>query len=229
MNEELNKEITLEFSPQINEIASALAKAQGELKNVVKDNINPFFKSKYADLGSILDECREPLSKNGLAIIQMPCTKEGKANLVTLLTHSSGQWMRSCIEVKSTKDDIQGLGAGITYMRRYTLCAMVGITQEDDDAEGALDRRRKYEEAKKEIQKIEAIDNRKISKTEKNELIKTIQEFDEETQKKINAYIANVLKAPTYDDLTLPSMPVLYKKINITKEQLRADKSETNE
>lgn len=229
MNEELNKEITLEFSSQINEIASALAKAQGELKNVVKDNINPFFKSKYADLGSILDECREPLSKNGLAIIQMPCTKEGKANLVTLLTHSSGQWMRSCIEVKATKDDIQGLGAGITYMRRYTLCAMVGITQEDDDAESAVDRKKRYDDPKREIPKIEGIDNRKISKTEKNELIKVIQEFDEETQKKINSYIANVLKAPTYDDLTLPSLPVLYKRINITKEQLRADKSDTNE
>jgi hypothetical protein len=125
-------------SEQINELASALAKAQGELAPAIKDSKNPFFKSTYADLSSVWNSCKEPLSKHGLAIIQTMDMKEGQFVLLTTLAHCSGQWIRSCLPILNEKGNAQGLGSSITYMRRYALSAMVGITcDEDDDGNAA--------------------------------------------------------------------------------------------
>ncbi len=120
-------------SDQINELAMALSKVQGEMSSAIKDSSNPFFKSKYADLSSIWNCCKEPLSKNGLAIIQTMDLKEGQNVLITTLAHASGQWMRSCLPILNEKNNAQGLGSAITYMRRYALSAIVGITCDEDD------------------------------------------------------------------------------------------------
>lgn len=120
-------------SPQINELATALAKAQGEITHAKKDAENPFFKSKYADLAAVLDVSRVPLSKNGLAVLQILKTENESVKLLTILTHSSGQWIESEAPVKPVKPDPQSLGSAITYMRRYMFMAMVGIATEDDD------------------------------------------------------------------------------------------------
>lgn len=120
-------------SEQINELDLALSKAQGEIFPAIKDTTNPFFKSKYADLSSVWNVCRTPLSKNGLAIIQTTREENGKPILVTTLVHSSGQWIELHTPILTTKNDAQGFGAAMTYMRRYSLSAMVGICQEDDD------------------------------------------------------------------------------------------------
>ena len=125
-------------SEQINEIATALAKAQGSIKGAIKDSANPHFKSKYADLASCWEACREPLSANGLAVVQMPGQADGVATITTLLTHASGQWMRSDVSVRPAKPDAQGLGSALTYLRRYSLTAMVGIAPEDDDGNAAV-------------------------------------------------------------------------------------------
>ncbi len=120
-------------SEQINELATALSKAQGEIIPAVKDNINPHFKSKYADLSSVWNACRGPLSKHGLSIIQTMNEENGKLYLCTTLAHSSGQWIKSSLPILNEKANAQGLGSAITYMRRYSLSAMVGVAPDDDD------------------------------------------------------------------------------------------------
>lgn len=120
-------------SENINELAGALSKAQGEMQAALKDSQNPFFKSKYADLGNIWDACRPVLSKNALCIMQYVETVDNKPMLVTMLAHSSGQWMKSHLPLIISKNDAQGLGAAITYSRRYGLSALVGVVADDDD------------------------------------------------------------------------------------------------
>ena len=91
-------ELTIKRSEQINEIIGALAKAQGEMKPAVFNRVNPHFKNRYADFTSCMEAVREPLSKNGLAISQMPSTTpDGKYVLITLIAHTSGQWIAGII------------------------------------------------------------------------------------------------------------------------------------
>ena len=136
-------------SDQLNELAAALAKAQGQVKGATKDAENPYFKSRYADLASVWEACREALSVNGLAVVQFPESGENRVDqgvifetvkVVTILLHSSGQWMQSECFIPVTKSDAQGYGSAITYGRRYALAAAVGVAPEDDDGEGAVGR-----------------------------------------------------------------------------------------
>lgn len=129
-----------DMSPEIGELAAALAKAQGAIEGAKKDANNPHFKSSYATLDSIWDACREEITKNGLAVVQSPEGDGTNVVLVTTLIHSSGQWMRGRLPVKPTKDDPQGVGSAVTYCRRYALAAFVGIAPEDDDGEAASGR-----------------------------------------------------------------------------------------
>ena len=147
-------------SEQINEIAGALAKAQGEMGGAKKDAANPFFKSKYADLASVWDACREPLTKHGLSVVQFPQTeyrgepepyewtsKMGEkrygvrivcvVSVLTRLTHASGQWMDDVVSTMLPTGDPQAVGSAITYLRRYALQSVAGVAPEDDDAEAA--------------------------------------------------------------------------------------------
>lgn len=135
-------------SENINELAAALAKAQGEMRGAVKDSNNPFFSSKYADLTSCWEACRIPLSKNGLSIIQLTIGDAENVSLETVLTHSSGQWISSIITMKPGyvnksgefihEKDAQAFGSCLTYSRRYALSAMVGIAPEDDDGNASV-------------------------------------------------------------------------------------------
>lgn len=129
-------------SEQINELAAALAKAQGEIKSAAKDSTNPHFKSKYADLASVWDACRAALSKNGLSVAQITATTEaGKVRVTTTLMHSSGQWIEGDLDVKPMQDTAQGIGSTVTYCRRYALAAMVGVAPDDDDDGNAASER----------------------------------------------------------------------------------------
>lgn len=120
-------------SEQINELAGALAKAQGTMKSASKDGLNPHFKSKYATLDSIWEAIKEPLSQNGLSISQLISQESDTTVMTTLLMHSSGQWIRSTVPVIAGKPTPQALGSSISYMRRYSLAAIVGVTVGDDD------------------------------------------------------------------------------------------------
>lgn len=125
-------------SEQINELATALAKAQGELENASKSSSNPHFKSKYADLAEILNTVRPVFALNGLSVTQCPSFEAGIVSVETILMHSSGQWMSSVISAPVSKQDAQGVGSAITYCRRYSLASVAGIAQEDDDANSAV-------------------------------------------------------------------------------------------
>jgi hypothetical protein len=127
-------------SEAINEIAAALAKAQGQMEGAAKGKINPAFKSKYADLASVLEAAREPLSVNGLAVVQLTQKTPDGLVLITKLVHSSGQWFSGEYPINPVKNDPQGFGSSTTYARRYALMAMVGIAPEDDDGEAAMGR-----------------------------------------------------------------------------------------
>lgn len=120
-------------SDNINELAKALSIAQGTIGNASKDAANPFFKSKYSTLASVREACKEALAKNGLAVIQHPTVTDKGTFLCTTLVHSSGQWIRGFLPIKPVKDDPQGLGSAITYMRRYALAAITGVAPDDDD------------------------------------------------------------------------------------------------
>ena len=127
----------METSEQINELATALAKAQGEIEGAVKSSTNPDFKSKYADLAEVWKACRSTLSKHGIAVIQAPGSGPNLVFLTTRLVHSSGQWMQSVLCMPLARNDAQAVGSCLTYARRYALAAMVGISQEDDDGNAA--------------------------------------------------------------------------------------------
>ncbi len=123
-------------SSSLGKLAEALSKAQSAFSHAVKDADNPFFKSKYADLPSVIDAVREPLAANGLAIVQAPETDETGLNLVTTLLHSSGEWMRGWYPIKPLKADPQSMGSALTYARRYSLSAMLGVAAVEDDDDG---------------------------------------------------------------------------------------------
>lgn len=120
-------------SELINDLSAALSKAQGEMTNAVHDKVNPHFKSRYASLNSVLDACRPHLSKHGLAVMQNLGVQGDYYTLTTTLSHSSGQWSRSCAPVCSIKCNPQQVGSALTYFRRYALSAIVGISSDDDE------------------------------------------------------------------------------------------------
>lgn len=127
----------MKMSESITEFAKAMAIFQGEVENAKKTADNPFFKSKYADLAEIWDTIRQPLTKNGLAITQIPSADGPKVKITTLVTHLSGQWIEGELDLTATKADPQAIGSAITYGRRYALAAFCGIAQEDDDGNKA--------------------------------------------------------------------------------------------
>jgi hypothetical protein len=131
----------LEKSEKIDQLAIALAKAQGEFSAVPMKSENPFLKTKYADLGSVIETSKSVLSKNELAFSQIVSTEEGnRVGITTILMHSSGQYISSFMSLpldeKSGRSLAQSAGSIITYLRRYSLSAILGIhTEEDNDGE----------------------------------------------------------------------------------------------
>jgi hypothetical protein len=125
-------------SESIAKLTEALSKAQGTLDHAKKDVKNEFFKSKYADLASVIDAAKKPLADNGLAVIQSTrITESGAIVLVTMLSHISGEWVSSEYPVNPVKSDPQGYGSALTYARRYAFSAITGVASEDDDGNSA--------------------------------------------------------------------------------------------
>jgi hypothetical protein len=124
-------------SDTIQALAQALAKAQPEIKAALKDSTNPHFKSKYADLSSVIDAVKAPLLKHGISFLQGVEDAEGGVAVETMLLHTSGEWISSTMRIPATKQDAQGYGSAITYGRRYGLQAMCGVPAEDDDGNAA--------------------------------------------------------------------------------------------
>ena len=125
----------------IGKLAEALSKAQAEIKGALKDSTNPHFKNDYADLESVWEACRIPLTKNGLSVTQVNGRDEHGIYLRTILLHSSGESVSGDTPILlGARQDMQALGSAITYARRYGLSAIVGIAPRDDDGELASGR-----------------------------------------------------------------------------------------
>jgi hypothetical protein len=124
----------MKTSDQIDQLAIALAKAQGEMSPAAKDSTNSHFRAKYADLASAWMAAQGPITRNGLAVIQaFDTTPEKALTIITRLVHSSGQWVESCLYFYPVDQKPQTLGSCITYGRRYSLMAILGIVPDEDD------------------------------------------------------------------------------------------------
>ena len=120
----------MKHSETISEITKALVKFHKEVKKIKKESKNPFFKSSYASLSNILDNIEEPLSENGLTILQFP---EKDYELITRLQHESGEYFESSYTMTPAKTDPQSIGSLITYQRRYAIGAILNLNIDEDD------------------------------------------------------------------------------------------------
>lgn len=127
----------METSAELKNLAPALVKVQSKLKGAIKDSENPFFHSKYADLASVWDACRSALTENGFSVSQGTGGDGNTVTVTTLLLHSSGEWIKDTLGLIPKDKTPQGIGSCITYGRRYSLAAMVGVNSEDDDGAAA--------------------------------------------------------------------------------------------
>ena len=133
--------MTLQFSDSLTALAPALAKVQAEVGHATKGNVNPAFKSKYADITEVLDTIKEVMAGHGFSYSQWPGFHEGAnsgiVTLETLLLHESGEWIRCEAAAPLERETAQGVGSALTYLRRYSLTSIIGLGQEDDDGQAA--------------------------------------------------------------------------------------------
>ncbi|MGQ3671829.1 ERF family protein [Xanthobacter sp. TB0136] len=131
----------MQHSEQINEIAAALAAAQGEFKAVAKDKTAKAgaYSYKYSDIADVLAMALPVLSKHKLALVQATDMDGGAILLRTRLAHASGQWVESVYPVCDVRaGDHQKMGGALTYARRYAVSSLLGIASEEDtDAQEA--------------------------------------------------------------------------------------------
>ena len=121
-------------------IATALLKAQSEMSNAKKGAVNPFFKSKYADLNSIREAVIPTLNANGITVLQPIVHVDGKNFVKTILLHETGEMLESLTEIVYNKiNDAQAQGSGISYARRYSLQSFVCVGADDDDGNKAVE------------------------------------------------------------------------------------------
>jgi hypothetical protein len=194
-------------SEVINELAAALSKAQGEMQAAIKDKVNPFYKSAYADLGSVWDAARPVLSKYGLCVLQTTemLPDGSKIIMVTTLAHTSGQWIKSYLPLNPSKNDSQGIGAAITYLRRYSLSAIVGVVcDDDDDGETAVGRGKATQQNNKpqvpQEQEKQSTPER-VGKTEIIALTTLIESLDEESKKSFRGWIKKTFNVEAIQDI----------------------------
>lgn len=128
-----------DIKPSHNSIATALAAAQAQMGKALKSANNPHFKSKYADLASVVDACMPSLNAHGIAVIQPTTDEEAGRFVETILIHGeSGETLKCRVPLIVQKNDMQGYGSAVTYARRYGLMSMAGIAPEDDDGQAAM-------------------------------------------------------------------------------------------
>jgi hypothetical protein len=194
----------MKTSDSIKELATALAKAQGELMGAKKDTANPFFKSKYADLASIVEALKACFPKYGLAYVQTICTSEDGVGVETLLTHSSGEWIRSDpFYLPVNKADAQGFGSCATYARRYSLAAIAGVAPEDDDGNAAA---KAPPTALERIQAAEPGNARKATTDAFDALPEEAKRITREWAMEVIAYVGNGEIAAAYDFIEAQNM-----------------------
>jgi len=171
----------------IKELVAALAKAQNAIQPA-KFNKKSHL-TRYADFLSVMEACRQPLCENGLSVMQFCETMNDKLYLVTMLAHISGQWIKSYYPIMGKNLDLpQALGSAVTYAKRYSLSAMIGVVADDDhddDAETAMGRGKQKEEEPSKPKK-------KISLEEVSILKSLDAKFTEEVRVKVHAWLKKI-------------------------------------
>ena len=127
----------MNHSESVAAIAPAIVAAQAELKAAPKDTANPFYKSKYADLGGCMDTLRPVLGAHKLAVLQPPAVDNGIVSVETMLLHESGEWISCTLSCQPKDTGPQSIGSAITYLRRYGLALTGLVTEADDDGNAA--------------------------------------------------------------------------------------------
>lgn len=190
------------ISQSIGALAVALSKAQAEIQGAVKDSQNPFFKSNYADLSSVWEACRGPLTKNGLCVIQTTEMQEKGLMLVTLLAHSSGEYICGYYPINPSKPDPQALGSAITYARRYALAAIVGVCPVDDDGEGAMHRNAPPERVKIKPESVVGGESKRVTPPQLDRLF-AIANKAKWTNEQVRQYLILTFKLNSSKELNL--------------------------
>lgn len=131
----------ISHSDSISKVMAAILAVQKDVDHVEKTATNPHFGNTYAELNTFLRTLRGPLADHGLTMTQAPGMENGHVTVDTLLHHESGEWIRNRASAPMQKNDPQGVGSAITYLRRYSLAALFAVPQEDDDGNAASGRR----------------------------------------------------------------------------------------
>ena len=171
-------------SEKIEILAKALNKVQKNILTALKGTENTFYKSKYADLTAVWEVARKPLTDNGFSVTQPTRIdpNNGTFFLDTILLHESGQWIKGQYLIKPDKETPQGYGSAMTYARRYSFAAIVGVVTEDDDGEGAMNRKKTPTKKDEKIKKEMELDL--MSPQDRAQIVKRGREYDQSLSKK---------------------------------------------
>lgn len=179
----MNENLMPQMSEKTDIVLDRLMKAKQQIGTVKKDSKNPFHKSNYASLNAYIDASEEHLIQNGLILVQAGNGSFSEPIIVATLMHpESGQWIKSYLPILNPKQDSQGLGASVTYMRRYSIATLLGLVSEDDDGETASGRG-KYDHQKKKALPVESPEK------DEEKLRKLLEIFDKEDQFLVMEYL----------------------------------------
>jgi hypothetical protein len=200
----------MKTSESIANIAAALVQFQSRVRNPEKKGVNPHFRSKYAELDDIINTIRPTLEEFGLAFLQNPIYDEsGKVGVYTLLLHKSGEYIQfDPVLIPLQKSTPHQVGAALTYAKRYSLGAALGIaTEEDKDGNDAMStpQQSNYQSKKKH------------EKTEGERIAEGVQAIMQEVknkrleQKEFEAILQYELGQPSLKGMPLNKLRGLYK------------------
>lgn len=209
-----------ESSEKTDIVLAQLMKAKAEMGSAVKkDATNPFHKNKYATLGAHLEVSEGVLFKHGLLMLHTPNLINNQHFLVASLHHpESGQWIKSYLPLPNQKGDSQGIGASITYMRRYSINSMLGLNAEDDDGETASGRGKNQDKGNgnsvAQAQPKEQATHEKIGKSEVIALTTLVNALDKESEKGFLEWIKKDFNSPSINDLPKDGYEKCISKLN---------------
>jgi hypothetical protein len=199
-------------SESIKDLIVALAKAQAVMVSAKFNRVNPHFKNRYADFTSIMDACRKPLSDNGLATMQYCETINDKLVLTTMLAHTSGEWIKSYFPLNPLNMTSQAIGSAMTYAKRYSLSAMLGIVSDDEDDDGEASHGRPQtkptERTKQEsVQQAQKSNPQKITNIQVEMLRVLNEKLDDECKFTLNEWLFTEFNAQKFDEILFQDFP----------------------
>lgn len=205
----------MDQSENLQELIIALATAQGEMQAAKFNKKNPHYGSRYADFTSCMDACREPLSKNGLAVMQFTETLNERLFLTTLLAHKSGQYIKARYPINLIKQDSQAIGSAMTYAKRYSLSAMLGIVSEedeglDDDGNGSSELKPQAQKAQNTPPSAPAAPIKYVTPVQVAALYEMRKLFTPQSRAAMDTWIKHDFNATKQEQIPSTSYPTVY-------------------